>query len=85
MKTSRLSAGAAASRGAGNARAAHAEDAPKYTLSDFSVGDKITHDEYGLGTVIALEDKGRNSVRGVDFGSTGTKRLMIRLAPVEKL
>ncbi|TCD55054.1 ATP-dependent DNA helicase PcrA [Alloscardovia theropitheci] len=58
---------------------------PRYTLSDFNVGDKITHDEYGLGTIVSLEDKGRNSVMVVDFGSGGTKRLMIRLAPVEKL
>ncbi|WP_418968530.1 ATP-dependent helicase [Alloscardovia omnicolens] len=56
-----------------------------FTLADFNVGEKVTHDEYGLGTIKALEDKGRNSVMVVDFGSSGTKRLMIRLAPIEKL
>ncbi|WP_257639532.1 ATP-dependent helicase [Alloscardovia macacae] len=58
---------------------------PKYTIADFTVGDKITHDEYGLGTVIQLQDRGQNSVLTVDFKSKGTKRLMLRMAPIEKL
>ena len=58
---------------------------PTLSIADFSVGDKVAHDEYGLGTVVGLEDKGRNSVIAVDFGSGGTKRLMLRVAPIEKL
>lgn len=54
-------------------------------ISDFKVGDKITHDKYGLGTVLETQDKGRNSVITVDFGSDGVKRLMLRAAPIEKL
>ncbi len=54
-------------------------------IQDFQVGDKITHDTYGLGTVIATQDKGRNSIITVDFGSDGVKRLMLRVAPIEKL
>ncbi|RBP98344.1 ATP-dependent DNA helicase PcrA [Bifidobacterium aemilianum] len=57
----------------------------KLSISDFTVGDKITHDQYGLGTVVDLQDKGRNSIITVDFGSDGTKRLMLRVAPIEKL
>lgn len=57
----------------------------KLTADDFSVGDKITHDQYGLGTVMAVQDRGTNSVITVNFRSEGTKRLMIRLAPIEKL
>ena len=34
---------------------------------------------------ICLQDKGRNSVITVDFGSAGVKRLMLRVAPIEKL
>lgn len=54
-------------------------------IEDFHVGDKITHDQYGLGTIVAAQDKGRNSIITVDFGSDGVKRLMLRVAPIEKL
>lgn len=54
-------------------------------IADFHVGDKITHDRFGLGTVVDTQDKGKNSIITVDFGSNGTKRLMLRLAPIEKL
>ncbi|MDO4913781.1 MAG: exodeoxyribonuclease V subunit gamma [Bifidobacteriaceae bacterium] len=56
-----------------------------FSISDFQVGDKITHDQHGLGTVVGVEDKGANSVITVDFGSTGVKRLLLRLAPIDKL
>ncbi|MBW3093960.1 UvrD-helicase domain-containing protein [Bifidobacterium sp. 64T4] len=54
-------------------------------ISDFAVGDRITHDQYGLGKVVDVQDKGRNSVITVDFGTDGVKRLMLRVAPIEKL
>ena len=54
-------------------------------IADFHIGDRITHDRYGLGTVVATEDKGRNSVVAVDFGGGAVKRLILRVAPIEKL
>ncbi|XTQ22110.1 ATP-dependent helicase [Bifidobacterium dentium] len=54
-------------------------------IEDFHIGDKITHDQYGLGTIVDTQDKGRNSVITVDFGTDGVKRLMLRVAPIEKL
>lgn len=65
--------------------ASSAPSGSKLSISDFKVGDKVTHDTYGLGTVISTEDKGRNSVITVDFGADGVKRLMLRFAPIEKL
>lgn len=50
-----------------------------------AVGDRVTHDAYGLGTVVALEGAGQNAVAKVDFGSEGTKRLLLRFSPVTKL
>ena len=58
---------------------------PKLTATDLHPGDKVTHDAYGLGTVIAVADKGKNSIATIDFGSDGVKRLLLRLAPIEKL
>lgn len=55
------------------------------SISDFQIGDRITHDKFGLGTVVDLQDKGSKSVITVDFGSDGVKRLMLAVAPIEKL
>ena len=48
-------------------------------------GDRVQHDSFGLGTVVALEGAGDNAVASIDFGSDGVKRLLLRYAPVEKL
>ncbi|PJI94816.1 DNA helicase PcrA [Luteimicrobium subarcticum] len=55
------------------------------SIPNLDVGDKVTHDAYGLGTVVALEGVGRNAVVKVDFGGDGTKRLLLRFSPVTKL
>jgi DNA helicase-2/ATP-dependent DNA helicase PcrA len=49
------------------------------------VGDRVSHDQYGLGTVVVLEGDGKNAVAKVDFGSAGVKRLLLRFAPMTKL
>nr|WP_205831909.1 UvrD-helicase domain-containing protein [Bifidobacterium sp. DSM 109960] len=54
-------------------------------IADFTIGDLVTHDQYGLGKVVDTQDRGRNSVITIDFGTEGTKRLMLRVAPIEKL
>jgi DNA helicase-2/ATP-dependent DNA helicase PcrA len=48
-------------------------------------GDRVQHDSFGLGTVVALEGMGDNAVASIDFGTEGVKRLLLRYAPVEKL
>ncbi|MEV7602701.1 DNA helicase PcrA [Kitasatospora sp. NPDC089797] len=50
-----------------------------------AVGDRVTHDTFGLGTVVGVTGLGDNAQAEVDFGSTGRKRLVLRYAPVEKL
>ncbi|ROS31422.1 DNA helicase PcrA [Cellulomonas sp. PhB150] len=54
-------------------------------LPQLAIGDRVTHDAYGLGTVVALEGAGPNAVVKVDFGSEGSKRLLLRYSPVTKL
>ena len=49
------------------------------------VGDRVTHDKFGLGTVVALEGGGASAAAKVDFGADGVKRLLLRFNPVEKL
>ena len=48
-------------------------------------GDRVSHDSFGLGTVVALDGVGDRSVATVDFGSQGVKRLLLRYAPLQKL
>ena len=49
------------------------------------IGDRVSHDQYGLGTVVVLEGEGKNAVAKVDFGTAGVKRLLLRFAPMAKL
>ncbi len=48
-------------------------------------GDKVLHERFGLGTVKETAGSGEGSEATIDFGSHGTKRLLLRYAPVEKL
>jgi DNA helicase-2/ATP-dependent DNA helicase PcrA len=48
-------------------------------------GDRVSHDSFGLGTVVATRGAGDNVQAQIDFGSAGTKWLVLRYAPVEKL
>ncbi|MFI6371852.1 DNA helicase PcrA [Streptomyces sp. NPDC050546] len=50
-----------------------------------AVGDRVTHDQFGLGTVVAVKGTGGNAEASIDFGDTKPKRLLLRYAPVEKL
>ncbi|MBB1258821.1 DNA helicase PcrA [Streptomyces alkaliterrae] len=50
-----------------------------------SVGDRVTHDSFGLGRVVAVKGSGEGAEATIDFGDPKPKRLLLRYAPVEKL
>ncbi|KAB2974342.1 DNA helicase PcrA [Streptomyces sp. SS1-1] len=54
-------------------------------IPQLAVGDRVTHDQFGLGTVMAVKGTGANAEATIDFGDTKPKRLLLRYAPVEKL
>ena len=58
---------------------------PEVEESGIKLGDKVRHDAYGVGTVIALEGSGKSTVAKVEFSDGVVKRLMLRYAPVVKL
>ncbi|MCW2834336.1 MAG: pcrA [Nocardioides sp.] len=58
---------------------------PARQIPSLEPGDRVVHDSFGMGTVVALEGAGEKSVASIDFGSDGVKRLLLRYAPVEKL
>ncbi len=72
--------GTAAIRADSSAKAKASREIPS-----LAPGDRVTHDSFGLGTVVSLEGAGDKAVASIDFGSGGVKRLLLRYAPVEKL
>ena len=57
-------------------------------VAGLKVGDRVRHDAYGEGDVVALEGTGRSTVARVTFtvdGVKSTKRLILRLAPIARI
>ncbi|MFM8927455.1 MAG: ATP-dependent helicase [Rhodoluna sp.] len=50
-----------------------------------AVGEKISHDDFGVGTVVAVSGEGARQTAEIRFESAGTKRLMVRVAPIQRL
>jgi len=49
-------------------------------------GDRVTHDKFGLGTVVSADGFGDQAEAKIDFGGEyGIKHLVLRYAPLEKL
>ncbi|SHK63165.1 DNA helicase PcrA [Actinacidiphila paucisporea] len=49
------------------------------------VGDRVTHDQFGLGTVVSVTGQPGDEKATIDFGDERPKQLLLRYAPVEKL
>jgi DNA helicase-2/ATP-dependent DNA helicase PcrA len=55
-------------------------------IVSLSVGDRVSHDTFGLGTVVATAGHGDKAEAHIDFGGEhGVRRLLLRYAPVERL
>lgn len=50
-----------------------------------NVGERVSHDTFGLGTVISVAGEADKAEATIRFGQYGEKRLLLRYAPVEKL
>ncbi|MFE2750659.1 DNA helicase PcrA [Actinosynnema sp. NPDC059335] len=65
-------------RGSGASRPAPTnagwKDTPALKLD---VGDRVSHDKYGLGRVVAVDGSGPRATATIDFGGAGTVRLML--------
>lgn len=64
---------------------AAAKAKPAREIPSLEPGDRVLHDSFGMGTVVAVEGAADKAVASIDFGSEGVKRLLLRYAPVEKL
>jgi DNA helicase-2/ATP-dependent DNA helicase PcrA len=55
-------------------------------VPSLSAGDMVTHDKFGLGTVVSTDGYGDQAEAKIDFGADyGIKHLVLRYAPLEKL
>ena len=57
----------------------------KISTIELSVGERVSHDTFGLGVVIAVAGEADKAEATIKFGQYGEKRLLLRYAPVEKL
>jgi DNA helicase-2/ATP-dependent DNA helicase PcrA len=49
------------------------------------IGDRVKHDDFGEGRVTSVTDNGAKSIAEVQFETAGRKRLLVKIAPIEKL
>ncbi|MEW9526933.1 DNA helicase PcrA [Microbispora sp. NPDC049125] len=54
-------------------------------VPNLSPGDRVTHDTFGLGTVVSVDGVAEKSRAKIDFGSEGEKTLLLAYAPIDKL
>ncbi|GGP94928.1 DNA helicase [Streptosporangium pseudovulgare] len=54
-------------------------------IPSLTPGDRVTHDKFGLGTVVSVDGVAEKTKVKIDFGSGGEKTLLLAYAPVEKL
>lgn len=59
--------------------------ASRRPLLVLQVGDRVTHEKYGLGRVEEVSGVGESAMSLIDFGSSGRVKLMHNHAPVTKL
>ena len=50
-----------------------------------AVGDTVQHDAFGKGRVVAVQGEGTKQTAEINFGGHGTKRLLVKVAPITKL
>jgi DNA helicase-2/ATP-dependent DNA helicase PcrA len=48
-------------------------------------GDEVQHADFGRGKVINVTGEGPRATAEINFGQAGVKRLLVRVAPIEKL
>jgi DNA helicase-2/ATP-dependent DNA helicase PcrA len=52
---------------------------------ELAAGDRISHDDYGDGRVTAVTGEGSKRIAHAIFDSVGERKLLVKLAPIQKL
>ncbi len=53
----------------------------KNTASDFAVGNRVEHAQYGIGTIVGIS----SAIADIAFSGKGIKKMNIEIAPVKKI
>ena len=53
----------------------------KNSATDFVVGDRVKHPQYGIGTIVMKND----AIADIAFSGMGVKKMNIEIAPIEKV
>jgi DNA helicase-2/ATP-dependent DNA helicase PcrA len=54
------------------------------SVHDLSAGDRVTHERFGSGTIIAIEGNPPDTTAVVDFTGSGRKKLLLRFAKLTR-
>ncbi|MEG0774464.1 DNA helicase PcrA [Clostridium sp.] len=54
-------------------------------VNELSVGRKVKHSKFGIGTVVSISQNGGESIVTIAFNNMGIKKLMLNAAPLELL
>lgn len=52
---------------------------------DVAVGDKVSHDKWGIGTIVQVKERDRDKELVIAFDKIGLKRLLLSIAPIKVL
>jgi len=50
-----------------------------------NIGDKVKHKSWGIGTVVSMQGSGDSKEATIAFKDKGIKKLLVSLAPIEKV
>jgi len=70
--------------GLGAAGLTTASELPRMEVPSVAAGDRVTHQRWGVGRVIAVEGAGARAQAQIDFGDQ-VMWIVLRHAPIEKL
>ena len=57
---------------------------PEPSGETYNVGDTVKHRKFGIGTVVAAQKMGKDTLLRVNF-EVGEKKLLAAYAPIEKI
>ncbi|ERL64205.1 DNA helicase PcrA [Schleiferilactobacillus shenzhenensis] len=66
-------------------KVAHQTPTPAAQVSDWAVGDKVSHKAWGIGTVVAVAGKADDLTLTIAFPDVGIKKLLVAFAPIKKV
>lgn len=68
-----------------NKKSENIKEEKSYNKEDISIGSKVEHNLWGLGTVVAIIGSGDDKQISIAFPDKGIKKLMLNVAPINKV